>query len=91
MAIHSLSPAPKVDVVLHCGDLTKVGDLLSPQHAVEDIKTFDPELKLVIAGNHDLELDYSWVHKNMEDSDDLRKAFNARPLCKHRSCMQYTT
>ena len=67
----SSNPAPKVDVLLHCGDLTQVGGLPSFKRAIEDIKSVDAELKLVIAGNHDLELDESWVRENMpEDMAD---------------------
>ncbi|KAL8684787.1 MAG: hypothetical protein Q9224_006134, partial [Gallowayella concinna] len=50
-------PTPKADVLLHCGDLTQVGGLSSFNKAINMIAKFDAELKLVIAGNHDLELD----------------------------------
>ncbi|CAA9964473.1 ser/Thr protein phosphatase family protein [Pyrenophora teres f. maculata] len=65
------NPKPKADVLLHCGDLTQVGGLPSFKRAIEDIKLSDAELKLVIAGNHDLELDERWVRDNMEDEADL--------------------
>jgi predicted phosphodiesterase len=71
------NPAPKVDVLLHCGDLTQVGGLPAFCRAIENIKTIDAELKLVIAGNHDLELDEKWVHDNMEDEDDLEGSAKA--------------
>jgi Icc-related predicted phosphoesterase len=67
-------PAPKADILLHCGDLTQVGGLASFKRAIEDIKTIDAELKLVIAGNHDLELDESWVRRNMEDPEELEES-----------------
>lgn len=54
-------PAPKSDVFIHCGDLTQVGGLASFKRAIADIKTIDAPLKLVIAGNHDVDLDESWV------------------------------
>ncbi|KAF2799380.1 Metallo-dependent phosphatase [Melanomma pulvis-pyrius CBS 109.77] len=63
--------APKVDVLLHCGDLTQVSGLPSFRKAIANIKTIDAELKLVIAGNHDLELDEDWTRDNMEGGDDL--------------------
>ncbi len=72
-------PAPTVDVFLHCGDLTQVGGLRSFKRAMEDIKSIKADLKLVIAGNHDLELDEKWVHDNM-DEDDLKD---------HRDCVSY--
>ena len=65
-------PAPKADVLLHCGDLTQVGGLASFKRAMEDIKSSDAELKLIIAGNNDLELDEIWVRDKMEDEEDLK-------------------
>jgi hypothetical protein len=64
-------PAPPADVFLHCGDLTQVGGLPSLKRAFADIKKIDAPLKLVIAGNHDLELDQEWVRKNVESEEDL--------------------
>jgi hypothetical protein len=61
MAYTSCQTALKANVLLHCGDLTKVGDLFSLKRAVEDIKAIDAELKPVIAGKHDLELEESCV------------------------------
>lgn len=45
-----------IDVVLHCGDLTKNGRLESYEKVIEMPGSIDAELKLVIAGNHDLSL-----------------------------------
>ena len=50
-------PAPKVDVLLHCGDLTQVGGVSSFKKALKMLGNIDAELKIVIPGNHDLELD----------------------------------
>ena len=50
-------PLPKADVLLHAGDLTKVGYHIEHKETVEMLKAADAELKLVIAGNHDLTLD----------------------------------
>lgn len=47
---------PTADVVLHCGDLTENGSLESYSKVIEQLGTIDAELKLVIAGNHDLSL-----------------------------------
>jgi len=44
--------ASKVDVVLHCGDLTMIGGLSNYKRAIANLKAIDAELKLVIAGNH---------------------------------------
>ena len=47
---------PIVDVVLHCGDLTENGSLESYGKVIEQLGTINAELKLVIAGNHELSL-----------------------------------
>ena len=50
-------PLPKADVLLHAGDLTKVGYHIEHEETVAMLKAAPAELKLVIAGNHDLTLD----------------------------------
>ena len=50
-------PTPKADVLLHCGDLTQVGGVSSFKKALKMLGSMEADLKLVIAGNHDLELD----------------------------------
>ena len=50
-------PVPKVDVLLHCGDLTHSGGVSAYENALAVLSNIDAELKLVIAGNHDLDLD----------------------------------
>ncbi|KAL9585727.1 MAG: hypothetical protein Q9212_001346 [Teloschistes hypoglaucus] len=70
---------PKIDVVLHCGDLTRVGGLSSFKQALKTLGTIDAELKLVIAGNHDLQLDKHYCtthpekHGKARDPDDHDK------------------
>lgn len=51
------SPLPKAEVLLHGGDLTRVGYIGEHEGMVSMLKAADAELKLVIAGNHDLTLD----------------------------------
>jgi predicted phosphodiesterase len=51
------TPLPKADVLLHCGDLTMVGHLHEYEKTLDMLKSVDAELKLVIAGNHDISLD----------------------------------
>lgn len=53
-------PFPKADILLHSGDLTQTGKIEEYRHALDLLKSFDAELKLVIAGNHDLSLDRSY-------------------------------
>ena len=52
-------PTPRADVLLHCGDLRQVGGISDFQKAIKMLGSIHAELKLVIAGNHDMELDAS--------------------------------
>ncbi|TGO24537.1 hypothetical protein BPAE_0100g00050 [Botrytis paeoniae] len=61
---------PKVEVLLHCGDLTQVGGIPAFKKALKMLNNFDAELKLVIAGNHDLELDEGWCKAHLEEDED---------------------
>jgi 3',5'-cyclic AMP phosphodiesterase CpdA len=45
------------DVLLHCGDLTEDGSPSSLRKALQSIGKAKAELKLVIAGNHEISLD----------------------------------
>ena len=54
-------PFPKADVVLHCGDLTNSGRLREFIKTIDTIAKIDAELKLIIAGNHDLSLDDEYM------------------------------
>jgi Calcineurin-like phosphoesterase len=54
---HFHRPTPRADVVLHCGDLTKVDGLTMCKKALKMLGNIDAELKLVIAGKHDISLD----------------------------------
>ena len=56
-------PLPKADILLHAGDLTMNGKDIQHERAVELIKGVDPELKIVIPGNHDITLDYDYYQK----------------------------
>ena len=59
---------PTVDVLLHCGDLTQIGGISSFKKALKMLENIDADLKLVIAGNHDLELDRQyWEAQRDED------------------------
>jgi hypothetical protein len=65
-------PTPKADVILHCGDMTMVGGVSEYKKCLKLLETMDAELKLVIAGNHDLDLDEDYFLRNFseEDGDD---------------------
>lgn len=50
-------PFPKADILIHSGDLTNVGTIEENRVALSLLASIPAELKLVIAGNHDLTLD----------------------------------
>ncbi|KAK7966849.1 uncharacterized protein PG986_001126 [Apiospora aurea] len=57
------------------------GGLSNYRSAMSSLPQIDAELKLVIAGNHDLELDSSWWLANLDEDDDPdepRKALEVR-------------
>lgn len=56
-------PLPKTDVLLHCGDLTMRGGVEELQGVIKMLRSIEAELKLVIAGNHDLTLDEPYWRK----------------------------
>ena len=63
-------PTPKTDVLLHCGDLTQVGGISSFKRALQMLSSIPAELKLVIPGNHDLELDQTfWASQHDEEGN----------------------
>ncbi|RDW70592.1 metallophosphatase domain-containing protein [Aspergillus mulundensis] len=56
-------PLPDAQILLHAGDLTKVG-LASEHKAMLDLlKSHPAELKIVIAGNHDITLDEEYYNR----------------------------
>jgi Icc-related predicted phosphoesterase len=50
-------PFPKADILLHTGDLTQKGRPEEYRSSLKLLASIPAELKLVIAGNHDLSLD----------------------------------
>lgn len=48
---------PHVDVAIHCGDLTEESKLSEFHAALDLLRSINADLKLVIAGNHDLSMD----------------------------------
>ncbi|UPX11259.1 uncharacterized protein EKO05_0001873 [Ascochyta rabiei] len=75
-------PAPKVDVLIHCGDLTQYGGLPSLERALNNINSVDAELRLVIASNHDVDLDPLWFEQFAEDDDDIEIGAKCLSLIK---------
>jgi predicted phosphodiesterase len=68
---HSLdgTTMPQVDVLIHTGDLTNFGELDSLRESVKMMGTIEAELRLVIAGNHDVSLDKTRRIENMSEED----------------------
>ncbi|KAL9012874.1 MAG: hypothetical protein Q9173_002384 [Seirophora scorigena] len=63
-------PLPAADVVLHCGDLTHCGGASSYKKAIQLLASMNAKLKLVIAGNHDLDLDKYFWDTHLEEGDE---------------------
>ena len=64
---------PEVDLVLHCGDLIQAGGIGECKRTLSIPCAIDAELKLVIAGNHDVSLDPNWC-PGPEDEEDCKEA-----------------
>lgn len=71
---------PPVDVVLHCGDLTRRGGSAHYAAAIEQLSECKAEIVLVIPGDHDVDLDAPWWRANMDDFDDPDEPFNSHDL-----------
>lgn len=56
-------PLPSADVLLHAGDITNVGYINEYQSMIDLLSKADAELKIVIAGNHDVTLDEPYYEK----------------------------
>ncbi|KAF2130813.1 Metallo-dependent phosphatase [Dothidotthia symphoricarpi CBS 119687] len=75
-------PLPRADVLLHCGDLTMIGHLHEYEKTLDMLQSIDADLKLVIAGNHDISLDEEYYtrkgkymhRKNGHDEEMPQKA-----------------
>jgi Icc-related predicted phosphoesterase len=63
-------PVAKADVLLHCGDLTYYGGLPAFRQCLKMLGAIDAELKLVIPGNHDLELDKEYWRTHLDNMND---------------------
>jgi predicted phosphodiesterase len=65
---------PESDVVLHCGDLTEDGSPTSIAQAFQALSQVKAELRLVIAGNHEISLDKKYYLVEGGDASDVGKA-----------------
>lgn len=63
-------PFPQADILIHTGDLTMYGRPEEYRQALDMLASIPAELKLVIAGNHDLSLHRNfYLHERSEHSD----------------------
>jgi hypothetical protein len=62
-----------VDVVLHCGDFTTIGSPSAHRKALRLLGNIDAQIKIVIAGDHDIGLDRE-LQGNYEDLKVHQKA-----------------
>ncbi|KAL8939625.1 MAG: hypothetical protein Q9216_003267 [Gyalolechia sp. 2 TL-2023] len=85
------SPLPMADVLLHAGDLTNFGYINEYEAMVKMLAVANAELKIVIAGNHDISLDVEYYestgkkhfHRNMsEDLDVVRRIWTGEEAKK---------
>lgn len=85
------SPLPSADVLLHAGDLTNFGYINEYEATAKMIATAQAELKIVIAGNHDVTLDNEYYeltgkkrfHRNIgEDLDAVRDTWTGEEAKK---------
>ncbi|KAL8997051.1 MAG: hypothetical protein Q9169_003592 [Polycauliona sp. 2 TL-2023] len=74
-------PLPPANVLLHAGDITNVGYINEYEAMIEMLSKADAELKIVIAGNHDVTLDEPYYeevgkkkfHRNHGEDLDIVK------------------
>jgi hypothetical protein len=83
-------PLPKADVVLHCSDLTNVGGSSSFKNVLKMLGSIDAEKKLVIAGNHDLDLDKKYWQNTLQEGDDPEEV-EMEHLEEHATAMKIMT
>ncbi|CZR63809.1 uncharacterized protein PAC_13706 [Phialocephala subalpina] len=68
----SQSQDQKIDIVLHCGDLSECGTLEEYKNTIELLESIPAPLRLVIPGNHDLTLDRNfWKSNCTEEGKNL--------------------
>ncbi|KAI9888446.1 MAG: hypothetical protein M1814_006925 [Vezdaea aestivalis] len=73
-------PLPKVDILLHAGDISMIGRIAEYKQVIAGLASTEAELKLVIAGNHDITLDKPFYERrktamhgsSLEDPDEAR-------------------
>ncbi|KAJ5217901.1 uncharacterized protein N7469_011526 [Penicillium citrinum] len=75
---------PTGDVLIHAGDLTNNGSTSELRRTMDWISKADFEIKILVAGNHDVSLDPEFYSKNGH-------TFHGNRLEDHRKCMDIVT
>lgn len=57
-------PLPKADILLHAGDITMIGRVEEYEKMIDVLTKAEAELKIVIAGNHDITLDEDFYQES---------------------------
>lgn len=77
------NPLPEADILLHSGDLTKVGYRTEHEETISMLKAAPAELKLVIAGNHDITLDEEYFLRTGYKKHRKTAYFGAKNIPLH--------
>jgi hypothetical protein len=64
---------PECDVLLHCGDITEDGSPESIEKALQVLGNIKAELKLMIAGNHEISMDKNYYLTEGGSPEDIEK------------------
>ena len=83
------NPLPRADIILHAGDISMSGKVSEYEGIIDFLAAADAELKIIIAGNHDITLDrayykkwgrfkHPWRLENMDDAMETMTGEAAR-------------
>ncbi|KAJ5656669.1 hypothetical protein N7507_008619 [Penicillium longicatenatum] len=75
---------PAGDVLIHAGDLTNKGSLAEVRRTMDWISKANFEVKIIVAGNHDVTLDSGFYEKHGQESHGLQ-------LEDPRQCLEAVT
>jgi predicted MPP superfamily phosphohydrolase len=64
---------PECDVLLHCGDITEDGSPESIEKALQALGNIKAELKLMIAGNHEISMDEQYYLAEGGSPEDVQR------------------
>ncbi|KAL5118345.1 hypothetical protein ACEQ8H_003694 [Pleosporales sp. CAS-2024a] len=67
---------PKCDVLLHCGDMTEDGSPESIEKALHALGKVEAELRLVIAGNHEISMDKDYYLGEGGSATDVERTLD---------------